>query len=56
MRKIYVLDTSVLLHEPTAIFMFKENKVIIPSAVFEEIDSKKRNMDEIGLMLDAGAL
>jgi len=48
MRKIYVLDTSVLLHEPMAIFMFKENEVVIPSAVLEEIDSKKRNMDEIG--------
>lgn len=38
----------MLLHEPMAIFMFKENEVVIPSAVLEEIDSKKRNMDEIG--------
>lgn len=48
MEKIYVLDTNVLLHDPNAIFSFEENVVIIPSVVLEEIDSKKRNADEIG--------
>ncbi|CAM2829059.1 PhoH family protein [Paenibacillus sediminis] len=48
MKKIYVLDTNVLLHDPNAIFAFDEHEVVIPSVVLEEIDSKKRNADEIG--------
>ncbi|MBW5444850.1 AAA family ATPase [Cohnella sp. CFH 77786] len=48
MKKIYVLDTNVLLHDPLAMFSFEENEVIIPSVVLEEIDSKKRLADEIG--------
>ncbi|SET64552.1 PhoH family protein [Paenibacillus sp. NFR01] len=48
MKKIFVLDTNVLLHDPNSIFAFKENEVVIPAVVLEEIDSKKRNADEIG--------
>ncbi|OAB33927.1 PhoH family protein [Paenibacillus glacialis] len=48
MKKIYVLDTNVLLHDPNSIFTFEEHDVIIPAVVLEEIDSKKRNADEIG--------
>ncbi|MEK5260739.1 PhoH family protein [Paenibacillus sp. FSL L8-0663] len=48
MKKIFVLDTNVLLHDPKAIFTFKEHEVVIPAVVLEEIDSKKRNADEIG--------
>ncbi|HEY0827935.1 MAG TPA: PhoH family protein [Bacilli bacterium] len=48
MKKIYVLDTNVLLHDPNSIFAFEDNEVIIPAVVLEEIDSKKRNVDEIG--------
>ncbi|BBI34696.1 PhoH family protein [Cohnella abietis] len=48
MRKIYVLDTNVLLHDPLSLFSFEDNEVIIPSVVLEEIDSKKRLADEIG--------
>ncbi|WP_127582718.1 PhoH family protein [Paenibacillus koleovorans] len=48
MKKIYVLDTNVLLQDPNAIFAFEDNEVIIPAIVLEEIDSKKRNADEIG--------
>lgn len=48
MRKIYVLDTNVLLHDPLSLFAFDDNEVIIPSVVLEEIDSKKRLADEIG--------
>jgi PhoH-like ATPase len=42
------LDTNVLLHDPHSIFAFDDNEVIIPAVVLEEIDSKKRNIDEIG--------
>ena len=48
MKKIFVLDTNVLLHDPNAIFAFEDNEVVIPAVVLEEIDSKKRNVDEIG--------
>ncbi|MCU6709496.1 PhoH family protein [Paenibacillus sp. J5C_2022] len=48
MKKIFVLDTNVLLHDPQAIFAFEDNEVIIPAIVLEEIDSKKRLADELG--------
>ncbi|PKG22160.1 PhoH family protein [Niallia nealsonii] len=48
MSKIYVLDTNVLLQDPYSIFSFKDNDVVIPAVVLEEVDSKKRYMDEIG--------
>jgi PhoH-like ATPase len=48
MKKIYVLDTNVLLQDPNAVFAFEDNDIIIPAIVLEEIDSKKRLADEIG--------
>ncbi|NGQ93682.1 PhoH family protein [Brevibacillus sp. SYP-B805] len=48
MKKIYVLDTNVLLQDPLAIFSFQDNEIVVPAVVLEEIDSKKRYMDEIG--------
>lgn len=48
MKKIYVLDTNVLLQDPNSVFAFEDNDVIIPAVVLEEIDSKKRNADELG--------
>ena len=38
MKKIYVLDTNVLLHDPNAIFSFQDNEVVIPFDVIEELD------------------
>jgi len=40
-RKLFVLDTNVLLHEPLAIYSFKEHDVIVPMTVLEELDSIK---------------
>ncbi|MFB7140557.1 MULTISPECIES: PhoH family protein [unclassified Bacillus (in: firmicutes)] len=48
MSKIYVLDTNVLLQDPLAIFSFEDNEVVVPAVVLEEVDSKKRYMDEVG--------
>ncbi|MCM3237866.1 PhoH family protein [Heyndrickxia oleronia] len=48
MKKIYVLDTNVLLQDPNSIFSFEDNEIVIPAVVLEEVDSKKRYMDEIG--------
>ncbi|MFH1137156.1 MAG: PhoH family protein [Pseudomonadota bacterium] len=46
--KTFVLDTSILLHNPRSIYVFEENQVIIPLAVIEEIDNQKKRQDEIG--------
>jgi PhoH-like ATPase len=48
MKKIFVLDTNVLLHDPRAIFSFEENDVVIPIVVIEELDKFKKGVDEIG--------
>src|SRR6202035_2999480 len=48
MKKNYVLDTNVLLHDPHAIFRFEDNNVIIPIYVIEEVDQFKREGSEIG--------
>ncbi len=48
MEKIYVLDTNVILQDPLSIYAFEDNEVVIPAVVLEELDSKKRYMDEIG--------
>ena len=47
-RKIFVLDTNVLLHDPRAILKFEENDVVIPIHVIEEVDQFKREMSELG--------
>jgi PhoH-like ATPase len=47
-RKVYVLDTNVLLHDPRAIYKFDEHDVVLPIYVIEEIDNFKRNQDELG--------
>ena len=46
--KYFVLDTNVLLHNPSAIFMFADNEVIIPFDVIEELDKFKTNTDDLG--------
>ena len=48
MRKNFVLDTNVLLHDPNAVFRFEENNVNIPIFVIEEIDRFKRDFTELG--------
>jgi PhoH-like ATPase len=48
MKKNYILDTNVLLHDPNAIFKFEDNNVIIPIAVIEEVDSFKKELSELG--------
>jgi PhoH-like ATPase len=47
-KKIYVLDTNVLLHDPNAIFSFQDNDLVIPFVVIEEVDGQKRRQDEVG--------
>ncbi len=47
-RKTYVFDTNVLLYDPSAMFQFEDNVVVIPITVIEEIDRFKKDLNEIG--------
>ncbi|MGL4253512.1 MAG: PhoH family protein [Fusobacteriaceae bacterium] len=42
MKKIFVLDTNILIHDPRSIYSFKESEVVLPIFVIEEIDDLKR--------------
>jgi PhoH-like ATPase len=46
--KNYILDTNVLLHDPDSLLNFKDNHVLIPIEVIEEIDRFKRESTELG--------
>jgi len=48
MRKIFVLDTNVLLHNAESIESFSDNVVVLPMAVIEELDKFKGHNDELG--------
>ncbi len=48
MHKMFVLDTSVLLHDPRSLYAFGDNDVVIPAVVIEEIDGKKNHQDMVG--------
>ncbi len=48
MRKTFVLDTNVLLHDPAALTRFEDNNIVIPIEVVEEIDRFKRDPAEKG--------
>ncbi len=46
--KTFVLDTNILLHNPSALFVFQEHHVVIPFAVISELDKMKRKEDDLG--------
>lgn len=46
--KTFVLDTNVLLHNPSAIFLLQDNEVVIPFDVIEELDKFKTGNDDLG--------
>lgn len=48
MKKTYVLDTNVLLHDSRAIWKFEENEIVIPIFVIEEVDTFKKEASELG--------
>lgn len=47
-KRSYVLDASILLHDPEVFSHFKNHHIILPSVVLEELDRKKYQSDEIG--------
>ena len=49
MKKIYLFDTNVLLTSADSIFSYKDNDIIIPLKVIEEIDKHKKRQDGVGV-------
>ncbi|MEE4246187.1 MAG: PhoH family protein [Kangiellaceae bacterium] len=46
-KRIFVLDTNVLMHDPTALFRFAEHDIYLPMVVLEELDAGKKGMSEV---------
>ena len=47
-KKTYVLDTNVVLHDPLAVYKFEDNTVVLPIFVIEEVDQFKKELSELG--------
>ena len=45
--KLFVLDTNVLMHDPTSLYRFEEHDVFVPMMTLEELDSNKKGMSEV---------
>ncbi|WKJ92461.1 PhoH family protein [Methylomonas montana] len=46
-KKLFVLDTNVLMHDPTSIFRFQEHNIFIPMVVLEELDHAKKGLSDV---------
>ncbi len=46
-KKLFVLDTNVLMHDPTSLFRFDEHDVYLPIATLEELDQHKRGLSDV---------
>ncbi len=46
-KRLFVLDTNVLMHDPTSIFRFQEHDIFLPMVVLEELDKGKKGMSEV---------
>src|SRR5450631_723660 len=44
---LFVLDTNVLMHDPTSLFRFEEHDIYLPMITLEELDGHKRGMTEV---------
>ncbi len=45
--KLFVLDSNVLMHDPTSLFHFEEHDIYIPMVTLEELDNNKKGMSEV---------
>jgi PhoH-like ATPase len=45
--KLFVLDTNVLMHDPTSLFRFEEHDIYVPMMTLEELDANKKGMSEV---------
>jgi len=46
-NKLFVLDTNVLMHDPTSLFRFEEHDIYLPMVTLEELDANKKGMSEV---------
>ncbi|MGB5729352.1 MAG: PhoH family protein [Thiogranum sp.] len=46
-KRLFILDTNVLMHDPTALFRFQEHDVFLPMVVLEEMDAGKKGVSEV---------
>lgn len=46
-RRLFVLDTNILMHDPTAIYRFEEHDIYLPMVVLEELDAHKTGLSEV---------
>uniref|UniRef100_UPI00197CF812 PhoH family protein n=1 Tax=Burkholderia sp. Ac-20379 TaxID=2703900 RepID=UPI00197CF812 len=46
-QKLFVLDTNVLMHDPSSLFRFEEHDVYLPMMTLEELDNHKKGMSEV---------
>lgn len=46
-KKLFVLDTNVLMHDPSSLFRFEEHDVYLPMMVLEELDNNKKGLSEV---------
>ena len=46
-KKLFVLDTNVLMHDPTCLFRFQEHDLYVPMMVLEELDHNKKGRSEV---------
>jgi PhoH-like ATPase len=46
-KRLYVIDTNVLMHDPTSLFRFEEHDVFLPMMVLEELDAAKKGLTEV---------
>ncbi len=46
-KKLFILDTNVLMHDPSSLFRFQEHGVYIPMIVLEELDNSKKGLSEV---------
>ncbi len=46
-KRLFVLDTNVLMHDPSALFRFQEHDIYLPMVVLEELDAAKKGVSEV---------
>ena len=46
-KRLFVLDTNILMHDPTSLFRFKEHDIFLPMIVLEELDNNKKGTTEV---------
>ncbi len=46
-KRLFIIDTNVLMHDPASLFRFKEHDIFLPMIVLEELDSNKRGNTEV---------